>query len=132
MEPSPLSQIVLSTPNGETKHEASKKRSIAVNSMKIVRQKRKTRRKLQDEKVNNIQRAIRDVHENGIEIRWITNKGRGIFATENFSRGDFVVEYSGELIPMYEARYREHLYAAKDQSGSSYMFYFRFNDKPLW
>lgn len=135
MEPSLLSQTVLSTKNGETEQKALKKRnvcSMAINSMKIVRQKRKTKQRLRAEEKLNLQNAIRVGLENRIKVRWISNKGRGIFAMENFSRGDFVVEYAGELIDMKVARYREHLYASTDPSGTSYMFYFRFDDKSLW
>lgn len=133
MEPS--SKKNQSIKNGETKQAAFKERNIcsmAINSLKIVRQKRQTKNRLQAEEVLNIEKAIRDELENRIEVRQIPKKGRGIFATESFSRGDFVVEYSGDLINMEEARYREHLYASKDKSGSSYMFYFRFNEKPFW
>ena len=58
-------------------------------------------------------------------------KGRGIVATQLFRRGEFVVEYSGDLIDMAEAREREKLYAA-DQNTGCYMYYFQHKNQSYW
>lgn len=102
------------------------------NFFPIRQSVRKTKTKVKDDRIKNIQQAIRDKAEETIEVRMIPNKGRGLFATQCFQRGDFIAEYAGDLIDMSEARYREHLYASMDQSGSSYMFYFKFKEKTFW
>lgn len=52
------------------------------------------------------------------------NKGRGIIAGRDFARGEYVVEYSGELINFDEARKREAIYS-QDISTGCYMYYFK-------
>lgn len=93
---------------------------------------RKTKRKLQDEFTCNIQKAVREGIEGGLEVRIIPEKGRALFATKNFKRGEFVAEYAGDLIGLTEARYREYFHASRDASGSSYMFYFRYKEQTMW
>ena len=46
-------------------------------------------------------------------------------------RGDFVVEYSGELIEHTTAEERENRYAM-DISKGCYMYYFKTNGKHYW
>lgn len=58
-------------------------------------------------------------------------KGRGIVATRNFVRGEFVVEYAGELITIEEAKDREQLYA-QDQNTGCYMYYFKHHNLQYW
>ena len=58
-------------------------------------------------------------------------KGRGVVASREFRKGDFVVEYEGDLIDMSRAQEREAEYAAKPEVGC-YMYYFRFHGKHLW
>lgn len=45
-------------------------------------------------------------------------------ASKQFEKGDFVVEYSGELIDIMEAKQREKMYA-QDQNTGCYMYYFK-------
>lgn len=58
-------------------------------------------------------------------------KGRGIVTTRFFKRGEFVVEYIGDLISMQEANDRETNYSADDNMGC-YMYYFKHNEQPYW
>jgi len=64
----------------------------------------------------------------GIEIAAIDNKGRGIKAVKGFSKGDFVVEYSGELIDIGTAKDLETKYSL-DASKGCYMYYFKHKGK---
>lgn len=100
--------------------------------LSIRKSSRKTKSKVQAERLSAIQKEIRSQKEHGVQARVIPDKGRGIFATKSFQRGDFVAEYAGDLIDMFEASYREKLYAAKDNTGSSYMYYFKFKENALW
>ncbi|XP_035989894.1 N-lysine methyltransferase KMT5A-A-like, partial [Fundulus heteroclitus] len=46
-----------------------------------------------------------------LEVKFINHyKGRGVFATTPFKKGDFVVEYRGELINYEESQRRRRLY----------------------
>lgn len=85
---------------------------------------------MQAERFEKIQQSVRDGFEHGIEIRMIPDKGRGIFTTKSFSRGDFVVEYAGDLVEIQEARMREWAYGK--QTGSSFMFYFNYKLREMW
>uniref|UniRef100_A0A452EGG8 [histone H4]-lysine(20) N-methyltransferase n=1 Tax=Capra hircus TaxID=9925 RepID=A0A452EGG8_CAPHI len=62
------------------------------------------------------------------QIDLIDGKGRGVIATKQFSRGEFVVEYHGDLIEITDAKKREALYA-QDPSTGCYMYYFQYLSK---
>ncbi|KAL8566224.1 hypothetical protein ACOMHN_063114 [Nucella lapillus] len=66
--------------------------------------------------------------EDGLEVMTITDKGRGVVATKEFSKDDFVVEYAGELVNITTAKQREGLYA-KDEEVGCYMYYFVHKNK---
>lgn len=65
------------------------------------------------------------------KVRVFPNKGRGIVTTRSFQRGEFVVEYTGDLISMAEANDREAKYSADDNTGC-YMYYFKHNEQQYW
>lgn len=94
----------------------------------IRKSSRKCKSDLEKEKRMNIESAIKNMCEDGLEIRQIENKGRGIFATKHFMRGDFVCEYAGEMISYQEAKKREEKYAA-DPSIGCYMYFFEYKLK---
>ena len=58
-------------------------------------------------------------------------KGRGVIASKAFARGEFVVEYSGELISLQAAKKRENKYSRLSNIGC-YMYYFKFNNICYW
>lgn len=66
-----------------------------------------------------------------LQIHNFEGKGRGIVARRQFAKGEFVVEYAGELIKMDEARDREKLYAT-DQNTGCYMYYFKYRNQQYW
>lgn len=60
-------------------------------------------------------------------------RGRGIVATRSFEKGEFVVEYAGELLrDIRVAEAREVEYGRQDSNGSGYMFFFPFKNKTCW
>ena len=65
------------------------------------------------------------------QIHNFPGKGRGIVATRLFRRGEFVVEYAGDLIDLVEARNREKLYST-DQNTGCYMYYFHHKNQSYW
>lgn len=65
------------------------------------------------------------------QVRQIEGKGRGVFAVREFKKGDFVVEYHGDLLDLAEAKTREDHYAQDPQTGC-YMYYFQYQSKSYW
>lgn len=72
--------------------------------------------------------AVIDKRQNGLIIKDIEGKGRGIVTTKTFKCGDFVVGYVGELISLQEAKLREIFYSQYSEVGC-YMFYLVFREK---
>ncbi|CAF0756515.1 unnamed protein product [Didymodactylos carnosus] len=66
--------------------------------------------------------------EDGLEIRTTNDKGRGIFSTKKFYRGDYIVEYAGDLISYQQAKQRELTYGLNCRIGC-YMYYFKHGEK---
>jgi len=64
----------------------------------------------------------------GVEVAFIQNKGRGIKAVRDFVKGEFVVEYAGDLIDIGKAKDLEAKYSM-DTSKGCYMYYFKHKGK---
>ncbi|KAI5634064.1 SET domain-containing protein [Phthorimaea operculella] len=94
----------------------------------VRRSVRKTSKCVMAEKMRDLERAVREQREDGLAVAYFEGKGRGIIATRPFGRGQFVVEYAGELVGISEAREREHKYA-QDPDAGCYMYYFRLQDQ---
>lgn len=58
-------------------------------------------------------------------------KGRAVFATRCFQKGDYVVEYHGDLLQFTDAKKREAEYAQNPATGC-YMYYFQYLCKKYW
>lgn len=52
-----------------------------------------------------------------------------MFSCRHFEKGDFLVEYQGELLTKHEHENRQRIY---HDSLKVFMFEFRFNGKLLW
>lgn len=89
----------------------------------VRRSVRKTKKTVLEEKQKSLEEAVLSKREDGLAVHMFVGKGRGIISTKEFKRGDFVVEYAGELISMEEARMRESTYS-QDQNTGCYMYYF--------
>ncbi|CAG9104333.1 unnamed protein product [Plutella xylostella] len=107
--------------NGVTNHKLTE-------YFPVRRSVRKTSKCVMAEKMRDLERAIRDQREDGLTVAYFEGKGRGIIATRAFCRGQFVVEYAGELVGLSEARDRELKYAQDPEAGC-YMYYFRHGDQ---
>ncbi|RVE50291.1 hypothetical protein evm_005126 [Chilo suppressalis] len=94
----------------------------------VRRSVRKTSKCVMAEKMRVLERAVREQREDGLQVAYFEGKGRGIIATRPFGRGQFVVEYAGELVGVAEAKQRERLYA-QDPTAGCYMYYFRHGDQ---
>ncbi|XP_022178814.1 N-lysine methyltransferase KMT5A-A [Myzus persicae] len=91
----------------------------------IRRSARKTKNIVNEEKQLALEEAIASQNEDGLKVTVFPNKGRGIIAGKDFARGEYVVEYSGELIYVQEARKREAIYS-QDTTTGCYMYYFKY------
>ncbi|CAG9559091.1 unnamed protein product [Danaus chrysippus] len=122
-QPSPVEKITKDEVkvNGNTNHKLTE-------YFPVRRSVRKTSKCVMAEKMRDFERAIREQREDGLQVAYFKDKGRGVVATKAFQRGEFVVEYAGELVGVAEARERERLYA-QDPTKGCYMYYFRLQDQ---
>ncbi|KAM9431823.1 uncharacterized protein Hap1MRO34_002964 isoform 2-T3 [Clarias gariepinus] len=73
--------------------------------------------------------SLKKEDQNGLEARFINEfKGRGVFSCTDFDKGDFLLEYRGDLISREECERRQRIY---DDALKVFMFEFRFNGKFL-
>lgn len=94
----------------------------------VRRSERKTRKDLKKEQELELEQAVLAGREDGLKVVDIEGKGRGVVATKPFKRGDFVVEYAGDLIDPDTAKNKEELYASNPDVGC-YMYYFIYQNK---
>jgi len=96
----------------------------------IRRSERKPKAELLKEELETIAEriSVTDDSRHGLEVAPIENKGRGIKAVKTFNKGDFVVEYAGELIDIGTAKDLETKYSL-DASKGCYMYYFKHKGK---
>ena len=99
----------------------------------IRRSERKPKAEILKEELETIQSYLgtTDDSKHGIEIANIELKGRGIKAVKSFNKGDFVVEYAGDLIDIGTAKDLEAKYSM-DASKGCYMYYFKHRGKQYW
>lgn len=97
----------------------------------VRRSIRKTKKAVEMEHLRHIEKAIEQQNEDGLVVKFFKDKGRGICAGRPFARGEFVVEYIGDLIEQSEADRREEIYA-KDTAFGCYMYYFKHKEQQWW
>uniref|UniRef100_A0A8D2PHA5 [histone H4]-lysine(20) N-methyltransferase n=1 Tax=Zosterops lateralis melanops TaxID=1220523 RepID=A0A8D2PHA5_ZOSLA len=83
----------------------------------VRRSSRKSKSELETEERRKIDELITSGKEEGMKIDYIDGKGRGVIATKHFNRGEFVVEYHGDLIEITDAKKREAVYAQDPSTG---------------
>jgi hypothetical protein len=69
---------------------------------------------------------VTDDARHGLQVVDIAGKGRGVEATRPISKGDFVVEYTGELVDAGVGHAMEVIYSM-DMTKGSYSYYFTYN-----
>ncbi|XP_034547286.1 lysine methyltransferase 5Ab [Notolabrus celidotus] len=111
----------------KTENKAPQNRKVT-DYFPIRRSNRKTKAELKDEEHRHIDDLIKKGIEEGMQVKNIEGKGRGIFAIDGFKKGEFVVEYHGDLLELEEAKIREGQYAQDPQTGC-YMYYFQYQTK---
>ncbi|CAL8342854.1 unnamed protein product [Lota lota] len=111
----------------KTENKISQNRKVT-DYYPIRRSSRKTKAELKDEQQKHIDDLIKNGVEEGMQVRHIDDKGRGVFATRCFTKGEFVVEYNGDLLNIDSAKKREAEYALDPATGC-YMYYFQYHSK---
>ncbi|PIK51284.1 putative N-lysine methyltransferase SETD8-B isoform X2 [Apostichopus japonicus] len=94
----------------------------------VRRSNRRCKSSIEVEEKKRLEKAILTGQEEGLEAREIDGKGRGVIATKDFAKGQFVVEYYGDLIDVTKAKELEAKYGM-DPSIGCYMYYFEFKNK---
>lgn len=97
----------------------------------VRRSVRKTKKTVLEEKQRCLEHLLRHRIEEGLNVQIFEGKGRGVVAAKPFEKGDFVVEYSGDLIDLVEAKKREQIYA-QDHKLGCYMYYFKYKGQQYW
>lgn len=148
LNPNQTSNQLAPVPNGSKLSCCTKSKGSSVNETKtsnaatasngsqhklteyfpVRRSVRKTKKTVMEEKQKSLEEAVLTCKEEGLRVHNFEGKGRGIVAVRHFSKGEFVVEYAGELIKMDDARDREKLYA-QDQNTGCYMYYFKYRNQ---
>ncbi|XP_058628934.1 histone-lysine N-methyltransferase set-1-like [Onychostoma macrolepis] len=76
-----------------------------------------------------VQFSLLQKDKNGLDGRFISDfKGRGVFSCTEFDKGDFLLEYRGDLISKEEYERRQRIY---HDALKVFMFEFRYNGKLL-
>ncbi|XP_071448595.1 histone-lysine N-methyltransferase Set8 isoform X2 [Hetaerina americana] len=132
-QPGNLKPVCCNVPNPKAGSNATLPQPSSVNHklteyFPVRRSERKPKRTLLEEQQRDLEEAVLSGKEEGLEVQHFLGKGRGVVATRHFSKGEFVVEYAGELISMAEARDREKKYA-QDQNTGCYMYYFKHHNQ---
>ncbi|KAI3361712.1 hypothetical protein L3Q82_002070 [Scortum barcoo] len=91
----------------------------------IRRSSRKSKAELKCEEKKLLDDLITKGIEDGMEVQHIEGKGRAVFATQRFRKGQYVVEYHGDLLQITDAKKREAEYAQNPATGC-YMYYFQY------
>ncbi|XP_076644253.1 SET domain containing 8 isoform X2 [Halictus rubicundus] len=112
---------------GHRPNESSDAKSInhkLTDYFPVRRSVRKSKKAVLEEKQRDMENKVLCQVEEGLEVRHFAGKGRGVVTTREFTKGEFVVEYIGELIDQVTAKKREKIYA-QDQTTGCYMYYFQ-------
>ena len=70
------------------------------------RSDRRPKSEQEKEEKERIIERIKDGSTDGLRVDEIPLKGRGVVADKNFCRGEFVIEYDGDLISVDKAKER--------------------------
>lgn len=90
----------------------------------IRRSSRKPAKQIELERTEQWKQFIKQERTDGLEIRDVPLKGRGVFSSRPFQKNEFVVEYAGDLITPKQAEIRDQKYSANTDKYGSYMYYF--------
>jgi histone-lysine N-methyltransferase SETD8 len=96
-----------------------------------IRRRRKCKADLEKEQNKVIETRLLANNDRGLNIEQVAvieNKGRGVKSLKDFSKGEFVVEYAGDLVDTATAKDLEGMYSLDIYKGC-YMYYFKHREK---
>ncbi len=133
---SPVKTSAVSNGGAKSKLAAAAASSHKVTEYFSVRRSQRAKqpagklRRPADQPGPEVEAALERDHDRGLGlgVRDFPEKGRGVVAERVFARGEFVVEYAGDLIDVCEAKQRESDYSM-DLSTGCYMYYFKHKGK---
>lgn len=128
-----------STQKTQSTKKSKKKKEIVLspNQKKItdfnfIRRSRRVptteKRKIEEQQLKFYLASDKDEKLDHIVMKMTEGKGRGIFANKDLSKGDFVVEYAGDLMSLEEGKAREDEYSEDAEIGC-YIYFFSFKGK---
>nr|XP_022905874.1 N-lysine methyltransferase KMT5A-like [Onthophagus taurus] len=123
--------VVEKAPKGKRKPKSDLGNTKLTEFFPVRRSIRKTKKTVLEEKQKSLEDAVRSGSEDGLLVKIFDGKGRGVVTTKTFEKGDFVVEYSGDLIDLTEANRREQKYSL-DHTAGCYMYYFKYRNQQYW
>ncbi len=137
-----LARSVETTPSKATRSKLSAAKAAAAaaaSSHKVTeyfpirRSGRKPKKALEKEQLEDVESHLLADCDDELDLTVVhlADKGRGVVATRTFEKGEFVVEYSGDLIDVGIAKERESQYSL-DLSTGCYMYYFKHKGKQYW
>jgi len=106
----------------------SKTQTTLTQHFQVRRSERRIKSITKDDYQCVIKEKILTNNEDGLEVRVLEEKGRGVFSKHNILKGNIVCEYAGDLVDVKEARRREAEYELNPQLGS-YMYFFEYKSK---
>nr|XP_054749587.1 N-lysine methyltransferase KMT5A-like isoform X1 [Lytechinus pictus]XP_054749588.1 N-lysine methyltransferase KMT5A-like isoform X2 [Lytechinus pictus]XP_054749589.1 N-lysine methyltransferase KMT5A-like isoform X3 [Lytechinus pictus]XP_054749590.1 N-lysine methyltransferase KMT5A-like isoform X4 [Lytechinus pictus] len=115
-------------PSSKSKTKSGPVMKTLTDFFPVRRSDRRCKSVVDAERKMELEEAILSHREEGIKVEDITGKGRGVISTKPFRRGDFVVEYYGDLIDIKAAKDREQKYKADPNIGC-YMYYFEHKNR---
>ena len=109
-----------------TKKSKKKEIVLSPNQKKItdfnfIRRSRRVptteKRKIEEQQLKFYLASDKDEKLDHIVMKMTEGKGRGIFANKDLSKGDFIVEYAGDLMSLEEGKAKEDEYSEDAEIG---------------
>ncbi|XP_046353691.2 N-lysine methyltransferase KMT5A-like [Haliotis rufescens] len=115
-------------PGRRKKTEPPTQNKTITDYFPVRRSGRRCLSSLKKEQTEEVEKKILSHCEEGLKVVNFEGKGRGVMATRSFFKGEFVVEYAGDLINIGEAKEKEKYYSGNPKVGC-YMYYFIHKNK---
>ena len=106
MSPPSKSGAVSSSSEGGGGGGTPQRQSQLTDFYQVRRSDRRPKSAKEKEEKDRIIVRIKDGSTDGLRVDEIPCKGRGVVADKNFLRGEFVIEYDGDLISFEKAKER--------------------------
>jgi hypothetical protein len=89
-----------------SRSDSKQRQSQMTDFYPVRRSDRRTKSQKEQDEKKDIITKIKTGSSEGLEVQDIPEKGRGVIAMRSFKRGEFIVEYDGDLISIEKAKER--------------------------